>query len=447
MALDPTKAPGQNFDLSNFDLQAWPCSGSNDTTVSQPQLATFNDSSFFYTGSDGSMVMWCPDQGGCETSTNTTHLRTELRNLTDWHVTDGQTHIETATCKVLQQPLSGSTIIGQIHGDVSGTGSEALKLRWMVGGNLVAGNKVTEGGTEVYSQFSPAANANLGDTIAYTLQEKNSVVTVTVTINGGSLHTYQYTLDSTWTTIPLYFKAGNYNQDDTDGTTDGALVAFYALNIPSQAAMPIFSPAAGTFTSAQSITVTSLTSGASFAYTTDGSAPAESGGTVTNGTFYSGAISIGSTITLNALAFKSGLTDSAVATAAYTINIGGTVSAPTFSPAAGTYSSAQTVAIASATSGATIRYTTDGSAPTETAGIVYSSAVSVSASTTLKAIAYKSGLTDSAVAAAAYAIQIPAGNGGSSSPAGSGGGGGALDEWFLVALAALGAWRWRQARR
>jgi alpha-galactosidase len=83
---------------------------------------------------------------------------------------------------------------------------------------------------------------------------------------------------------------------------------------------------------------------------------------------------------------------------------GGQVAAPTFSPAGGTYTSSQTVTITSSTSGASIRYTTDGSTPSETAGTIYSSPVSVATTTTLKAIAYKSGMTDSTVASAAYTI-------------------------------------------
>ncbi len=59
----------------------------------------------------------------------------------------------------------------------------------------------------------------------------------------------------------------------------------------------------------------------------------------------------------------------------------------------------------STTSGATIRYTTDGSTPTETNGAVYTGAVSVSSSAILKAIAYKSGtFSDSTVAKGIYAI-------------------------------------------
>ena len=81
-----------------------------------------------------------------------------------------------------------------------------------------------------------------------------------------------------------------------------------------------------------------------------------------------------------------------------------TCATPTFSPAAGSYGSAQSVTIGTTTGGATIRYTTDGSTPTETAGTVYSSAVNIAASCTLEAIAYKSGDTDSAVASGTYTI-------------------------------------------
>jgi len=83
---------------------------------------------------------------------------------------------------------------------------------------------------------------------------------------------------------------------------------------------------------------------------------------------------------------------------------GGTVAAPTFNPVAGTYASSQSVTISTTTSGASIRYTLDGSTPTSTVGTPYSTPVSISSTTTLKAIAYKSGLTSSAVNSATYTI-------------------------------------------
>ena len=62
---------------------------------------------------------------------------------------------------------------------------------------------------------------------------------------------------------------------------------------------------------------------------------------------------------------------------------------PKFSLAAGAYASAQSVSISDATSGATIYYTTDGSTPT-TSSTRYASAITVSATETLSAIAVAS---------------------------------------------------------
>jgi hypothetical protein len=82
---------------------------------------------------------------------------------------------------------------------------------------------------------------------------------------------------------------------------------------------------------------------------------------------------------------------------------------PTFSPVAGTYASAQTVTIADATSSPTIYYTVNGSAPT-TSSSVYSTPLTVSSTSTLKAIATASGYSQSAVGSAAYTIAATAAN-------------------------------------
>lgn len=83
----------------------------------------------------------------------------------------------------------------------------------------------------------------------------------------------------------------------------------------------------------------------------------------------------------------------------------GTVATPTFSPAAGTYNTTQSVEISCSTAGATIYYTTDGTDPT-TSSSVYSSAINVASSQTIKAIAAKEDMTNSAVASATYTINI-----------------------------------------
>jgi beta-glucanase (GH16 family) len=175
---------------------------------------------------------------------------------------------------------------------------------------------------------------------------------------------------------------------------------------PATTATPAFSPAAGTYSSAQTVAMSDATAGATIYYTTTGTTP------TTASAVYSGPITVSATETLKAMATASGDANSAVATAAYTITPAttATTATPTFSPAAGTYSSAQSVAMSDATAGATIHYTTNGTTPT-TASVVYSGPITVSATETLKAMATAAGDANSAVATAAYTT-IATGGGG-----------------------------------
>jgi hypothetical protein len=81
---------------------------------------------------------------------------------------------------------------------------------------------------------------------------------------------------------------------------------------PPPPAAPSFSPAPGSYSSAQSVTISDTTAGASIYYTTDGSTP------TTSSTLYTGPISIATTTTLEAIANNSG-GSSSVASATYTI--------------------------------------------------------------------------------------------------------------------------------
>ena len=164
------------------------------------------------------------------------------------------------------------------------------------------------------------------------------------------------------------------------------------------AATPTFSPAPGTYTSAQSVTLSDTTAGATIYYTTDGSTP------TTSSKVYTAAIPVAATTTIKAIAAASGFTTSGVATGVYTINVP-VAATPTLSPAPGTYTSAQFVTLSDSTAGATIYYTTDGTTPT-TSSKVYTAAISVAATTTIKAIASASGFTTSGVATGVYTIGI-----------------------------------------
>jgi hypothetical protein len=103
------------------------------------------------------------------------------------------------------------------------------------------------------------------------------------------------------------------------------------------------------------------------------------------------------------MAAASGMTNSGVASATYTVQQ--QVATPTFSPGGGTYTGLVTVTISDATSGATIHYTTDGSTPT-TSSAVYTGPLTFTQTTTLKAMAAASGMTNSGVASATYTIQL-----------------------------------------
>ena len=164
-------------------------------------------------------------------------------------------------------------------------------------------------------------------------------------------------------------------------------------------ATPHFSPAAGNIEKGASVTITCSTSGAAIHYTTDGTTPTSASPT------YSSPIAVNADVTIKAIAVKAEMTDSSVATASYVVVLP-KVATPTFAPAAGEVLSGTEVAISCATTGATIYYTTDGSTPT-TASTEYTAAIEVTAAVTIKAIAVKADMTDSAVATAAYTIVIP----------------------------------------
>jgi len=173
----------------------------------------------------------------------------------------------------------------------------------------------------------------------------------------------------------------------------------YTVSGVATAASPTFSPAAGTYTNSQTVTISDATAGTTIYYTTNGTTP------TTSSTVYSAPITVSATETLEAIAVASGYANSSAATAAYIISSPTTLPAPTFSPAAGTYTSPQSASISDAMAGTTIYYTTNGATPT-TSSSVYSAPITVSATETLEAIAVKTGYINSPVASTAYTIPL-----------------------------------------
>ncbi len=100
-----------------------------------------------------------------------------------------------------------------------------------------------------------------------------------------------------------------------------ALAPNYTLSAPAAAsytiaplaATPTFSPAGGRYLTAQTVTISDSTSGAAIYYTTNGAAP------TTASPQYTAPISVSTTETLVAIAVAAGHTNSAAASATYTI--------------------------------------------------------------------------------------------------------------------------------
>lgn len=173
----------------------------------------------------------------------------------------------------------------------------------------------------------------------------------------------------------------------------------------------------------KSQTVTSTyTNGSSFSLTV-GTAVILNPPAHTEGSSYTVSPALPAGLTLNsATGVISGTPTAAAASASYTVTqtkadgtkltyvltvavvfAGALTEAPTLTPAPGLYTSPQSVTMSSATSGAAIYYTVDGSTPTS-GSTLYSSPISIwsLAGKTIKAIAVKSGSADSSVSTGMY---------------------------------------------
>jgi hypothetical protein len=249
----------------------------------------------------------------------------------------------------------------------------------------------TTSGSEPAASVVADLNADGTPEIVSALYESNALyILQTGRIQGAVLKDVSL---STAGTINL---TAAYAGDNLYAPATSAAYAFTGSS--TTAAAPAFSPVADTYTAAQTVTLSSTTSGAKIYYTLDGSTP------TTASSLYSSALAIKSSMTVSAIAVATGYTNSSVAKGAYVIE--NPAAAPTFSPGAGKYTGTQNVALASTTAGATIYYTVNGSTPT-TASVKYTGPIAVTSNTTIEAIATASQSTNSAVASAAYTITQP----------------------------------------
>jgi hypothetical protein len=240
--------------------------------------------------------------------------------------------------------------------------------------------------TAATPKFSPGAGS-YGSSQTVTISDSTSGATIYYTTNGSTpttsstKYTSSITVNST-ETVKAIATASGY----TNSAVGSAAYTFVAPT-------PTLSPAAGSYGSSQTVTIGDSNSAATIYYTTNGTTP------TTSSTKYTGAITVNSAETVEAIAVITGYTNSAVGSAAYTF----VAPTPTFSLVGGSYFGTQTVTISDSNSAATIYYTTNGTTPT-TSSTRYTGAITVPATETLEALAVITGYSNSSAASATYTI-------------------------------------------
>ena len=229
-ALNPGVPPGSNFNMTYWELQLPTGSTGNPTTISSSSLqGGYENFSYFFTESgDGAMVMKVPGDpadSGCVTTTNSTHCRTELRevspstgNAVSWSPTAATNRLTATLAVEAADNGSHGTVIGQIHMDDSVSTKPVIELYYASNGTIQAGVEQTRsGGDEVYTTVG---SVPLGQQFTYEIEYSGGVLKVAINGNFTTLSTYS--LDNP----ASYFKAGNYDQG-----SNASDVHFFALTI------------------------------------------------------------------------------------------------------------------------------------------------------------------------------------------------------------------------
>ena len=273
--LDATKTPSENFDLSTWNLSI-PENQGNGTasTVTVSQINNkYENSKYFYTGSDGGMVFKCPVDG-FKTSTNTSYTRVELRemlrgtntsistqgvNKNNWvfgtapsadkNAAAGYDGEMNATLAINHVTTTGSSshigrvVIGQIHAN----NDEPIriyyrKLKNNALGAIYFAHEPTDGngseqwyemiGTRSNSASNPTDGIALNEKFSYTIKVVGDSLTVTIVREGKSDVVKTINMASSGVNVGgqyMYFKAGVYHLNNSGDSDDFVQATFYAL--------------------------------------------------------------------------------------------------------------------------------------------------------------------------------------------------------------------------
>lgn len=320
MAQDPNLSPGENFDLST-----WKITLPDQTEPSESDLVNgFERADEFYTDPvTGAMVFKCRNDGQTGGSTyprselremlraGNTSISTQGIGLNNWVFSSSSTANQeasggvdgTMTVTVAVDHVSttgesgkvGRVIIGQIHAsDDEPCRLYYRKLPGNTKGSIYVAHEPTTSSEQWYemigsrssSASDPADGIALGEQFSYEIKVVFNTLTVTIMRDGKADVVQEIDMtDSGFADDWMYFKAGNYNQNNSGTAGDYAQVSIFALDVSHDAAndapaTSISAPSANdTFTEGDDVLITATAS--------------DSDGTISKVEFFAGSSKLG----------------------------------------------------------------------------------------------------------------------------------------------------------
>lgn len=228
--------PSSVLDLAHWKLTL-PIDADGGTTGEAAEIATATltggyRSGYFCVESSGAVKFWAPVDGA--TTGGSDYPRSELRYVIDpgddnvnWNAADDDAGLSSHLVVERVPSATQKVVVGQIHGFQT---NAFVKLRYQYDPSTHTANVaalVNESPSASNStNYGSIGGLRNGEPFTYSISVQSRVITIK--INGQRLASFH--VQPGWLHVPMYFKAGTYDQASGSSTTDGGRVAFSQLS-------------------------------------------------------------------------------------------------------------------------------------------------------------------------------------------------------------------------
>jgi len=329
----------------------------------------------------------------------------------------GNLYVATSYGGAIEGSTGGGTVI-QLHPEAGGEWKETIVHSFPStndDGYYPNGGVLVDAGGNLYGTlYNGGAN---GAGIAYEIASPDLLAAPAISPGTGTYNAPQSVkITDTAQDVTVYYTTNGETpttsstkySEPIEVTADETIRAFAAatgyisskvasVTYTFQTATPKLSVGTGIYAKQQTVFITDKTPHAVIHYTTSGKSP------TSISAIYTKPIAVASSETIKAIAVKSGYKNSAVASAAITIEK--PAAKPVIKPAGGTVASGTIVKITDAIRGAVIHYTTNGSVPKPTSPVFPGAGIKLKKSETIRALATAKGYLPSLPATAKFTVK------------------------------------------